>query len=99
LGTIFDVCSIFKPNASIAKVVEDIGKLGKGLTKPDHIIIVGGPGKSRDRNFHYLVENDLNFIADWTLNTNVGVVRLFERHDKLWLNGRFEARIYGLIGP
>jgi hypothetical protein len=30
LGTKFDVCSIFKPNAPLAKVA-DIGKLGKGF--------------------------------------------------------------------
>jgi hypothetical protein len=33
LGTKFDMCSIFKPNAPLAKVVEDIRKLGKGPTK------------------------------------------------------------------
>jgi hypothetical protein len=27
LGTKFDVMSIFKPNATLAKVVEDLGKL------------------------------------------------------------------------
>jgi hypothetical protein len=51
---------------------------------------VGGPGNSLDRNFHYSIENDLNFIADGTLNTNVGVVSLFERHDKPWLSGGLE---------
>jgi hypothetical protein len=39
------VCSIFKPNAPLAKVAEDIGELRKGLTKQDNIIIVGGAGK------------------------------------------------------
>jgi hypothetical protein len=91
LGTKFDVCSIFKPNASLAKVVEDTGKLGKGLTKQDHIIIVGGPGNSPDRNFHYSVENDLNFIGDRTLNTSVKVVGLFEMNDKPWLSGGLDA--------
>jgi beta-lactamase superfamily II metal-dependent hydrolase len=33
LGTRFDVMSIFKPNATLAKVVEDLGKLSKDLTK------------------------------------------------------------------
>jgi hypothetical protein len=28
--------SIIKPNAPLAKVVEDIGKLGKGLIKQDY---------------------------------------------------------------
>jgi hypothetical protein len=41
LVTKFDVCSIFKPDAPIAKTVEDIGKLGKVPDKQD-IIIVGG---------------------------------------------------------
>jgi hypothetical protein len=50
LATKFDICSIFKPNVPLAKVVEDIGKFGKDLTKQDHIIIVGGPGNSLDRN-------------------------------------------------
>jgi hypothetical protein len=46
LGIKFDIVSIFKPNAPLEKVVEDLGKLGKGLTKQDHIVIVGGPGSS-----------------------------------------------------
>jgi hypothetical protein len=33
LGSKFDICSIFKPNAPLANVVEDLGKLGKDLTK------------------------------------------------------------------
>jgi hypothetical protein len=32
LGTKFDMCSIFKPKAPHAKVVEDTEKLGKALT-------------------------------------------------------------------
>jgi hypothetical protein len=71
MGTKFDMSGIFKPNAALAKVVEDIGKLVKGLTKQDHIIIVGGPGNSLERNYHYSIENDLNFIAE-------GFVSLFE---------------------
>jgi hypothetical protein len=58
LGNKFHIVSIFKPNAPLASVVEDLGKLGKGLTKQDHIVIVGGPG--------------VNFIAERTSNTNVG---------------------------
>jgi hypothetical protein len=91
LGTKFDICSNFKPNSSLTKVVEDIRKLGKGLTKQHHIIIVGGPANSLDRNFHYSIENDLNFTADRTLNTNVGFVGPFEKHDKPWLSGGSEA--------
>jgi hypothetical protein len=62
LSSTFKVTSIAKPNASLAKVVEDLGKLGKGLTKQDYIVIVGGPGKSLDRH-HYAMEKDLSFIA------------------------------------
>jgi hypothetical protein len=36
--------SIFKPSDPHAKVVEDIRKIRKELTKQDHIILVGGPG-------------------------------------------------------
>jgi hypothetical protein len=51
-GTKFDVCSIFKPNASLAKVVENIAKLGKD-TKHDHVVIVEGPGNSLELHYHY----------------------------------------------
>jgi hypothetical protein len=50
LGKGFDIVSIFKPTAPLANVVEDLGKLGKDLTKQDHIVVVGGPGNSLDRN-------------------------------------------------
>jgi hypothetical protein len=63
LGSKFDICIIFKPNAPLANVVEDLGKLCKDLTKQDHIIIVGRPENSLDRNYHYSIEDDLNFIA------------------------------------
>jgi hypothetical protein len=76
----------FKPNAPLANVVEDLRKLGKDLTKQDHIIIMGGPGNSLDRNFNYCIEKDINFIAERTSNTNVGFVNLFKRRDKLWMN-------------
>jgi hypothetical protein len=91
LGTKFDICSTFKPNAPLAKVVEDTGELGKGLTKKDHIIIVGGPGKSLERNYHYSVENDVNFIAERISNSGVGFVNLFERHEKPWMNWRVRS--------
>jgi hypothetical protein len=46
--------SILKPNASLAKFVEDLRKLGKGVSKQDHILIVGGPGNSLDNeHYHY----------------------------------------------
>jgi hypothetical protein len=91
LGTKFDICNIFKPNAPHAKVDEDIGKLGKGLNKQDHINIVGGPGNCLEKNCYYSIENDLNFIAERTSNTSTGSVNLFERHDKLWINGRVRS--------
>jgi hypothetical protein len=53
LGTKFEVHSIFKPNAPLVYVFEDMQKLGKGLMKQDHIIIVGGQEKSLERNYHY----------------------------------------------
>jgi hypothetical protein len=49
---------------------------------------VGGPGNSLERNYHYSIENDLNFIAKRTSNIDVRFVNLFERHDKPWMNGR-----------
>jgi hypothetical protein len=43
LGSKFEVCSIFKPNAPLA---EDLGQPGKGLTEQDDIVILEGPGNS-----------------------------------------------------
>ena len=48
LGTEYEVTSIIKLNAPLENVVEDLENLGK-----DHIVIVGGPGNSLDRNFKY----------------------------------------------
>jgi predicted Rossmann-fold nucleotide-binding protein len=48
VGYKFDVCSIFKTNALLENVVEDIRKLGKELTKQDYIVIVGGAENSLD---------------------------------------------------
>jgi hypothetical protein len=84
----YDILSISKPNAPLANVIEDLGKLGKELNKQDHIVIVGAPGKSLDRNYNYSIQKDTNYIAERTNNTNVGFVNLFQRHDKPWLNGR-----------
>jgi hypothetical protein len=36
LGPEYEVTSIFKPSAPLAEVAEDLGNLGKDLTKPDH---------------------------------------------------------------
>jgi hypothetical protein len=65
LGTDYEVTSIFKPNAPLANVDEDLTKLGKNLTKRDHVVIVGGPGNSPDRNYHYSIQKDINFIAEY----------------------------------
>jgi hypothetical protein len=71
LGTEYEVTSIFKPNAPLENVVEDLANLRKDLTKKYHIGIVGGPGKSLERNYHYSIEKDINFITRRTDNTNV----------------------------
>jgi hypothetical protein len=44
----FEVCSIFKPNAPPANVIEDVRKLGEDLPKQDHTVIVVGAGNSLD---------------------------------------------------
>jgi hypothetical protein len=64
LDTEYEITRICKPNAPLANVVEDLGKLGNDLTKWDPIIIVGGPRNSLDRNDHYSMKNDINFIAE-----------------------------------
>jgi hypothetical protein len=57
------MCSNFKPSDPLAKVADIIGKIPKRIIKQDHINIVGGPGNSLDRLYHYSIENDLNFIS------------------------------------
>jgi hypothetical protein len=77
LGKDFDIVSIFKPNVPLTNVVEDLGKLGKNLTKKDHVIVVGGPGNSLDRNYNYSIVKDINYIAERTMNTNVELTTSF----------------------
>jgi len=55
LGSKFEVCRIFKPNATPAKV-EDVRKLSKDLTKQYHIVIMGGTGNSLDINQYYSIK-------------------------------------------
>jgi hypothetical protein len=55
------------------------------------LVVVGGPGNSLDRNYSYSIEKDINYIAERTTNTNVESVNLFQRHDKLWMNGRVRS--------
>jgi hypothetical protein len=52
---------------------------------------VGDPGNSLYRNYHYSIENYLNFTAERTSSTSAGFVNFFERHDKLWMNGRVRS--------
>jgi hypothetical protein len=85
--TKYDKCSIFKPSDAHANDVKDMGNIHKGHTK-DLIIILGEPGNILDKNCHYSIENDLNFIAEMKSNTSVGSVNLFEGSDKLWMGGR-----------
>lgn len=42
LGHEYDVCTIFKPNAKLNQVIEDIDKLTKDFTVKDAVIIQGG---------------------------------------------------------
>jgi hypothetical protein len=85
------VCSVFKPNAPLTKVVEELWRFGKCLTKQNHIVIVGGVQNSLDRHYYYLTEKDLNFIAERTTNTNVGFVNLFKSQSNTWMNGRVRS--------
>jgi glycerol dehydrogenase-like iron-containing ADH family enzyme len=62
VGSKFEVYSTYKPNAPLAKVDEDVRKLGKDLTKKDHIVIVGGAGKNLDINQYYSTAKDLNSL-------------------------------------
>jgi hypothetical protein len=91
LGTKYDMWSIFKSSDPHAKVVQDMGKIRKRLTKQDHIIIVGGPGNSLGTNYHHSMLNDLNFIAERTSNNSVGFVNLLESNDNIWLGGRVRS--------
>jgi hypothetical protein len=91
LGTDYEVTSIFNPNAPLANVVEDLGKLGKNLTKQDHVVIVEGPGNSLGRNYHYSIEKDINFIAERISNTDVWFVGLYRRHDKPWMDRKVRS--------
>jgi len=84
-GTEYEATSIFKPNARLENIVEDLENLGKDLTKKAHIVIVGGPENSLERNYHYSIEKDLNFIAGRTDHT-VRFVNLLSRHDEPWIN-------------
>ncbi|KAJ4441319.1 hypothetical protein ANN_11173 [Periplaneta americana] len=78
----------FFRSAGLTHVTEDLVKLSSGFTKRDHIVIVGGPGNSLDRDVSYSVERDLENISKDSSHTNVEVVELFDRYDKPWLHSR-----------
>jgi hypothetical protein len=86
LGNKFYTISIFELNAPLSGVVVDLRKLGKGLTKQDHIVIVGGPGKSLDRKYYYSVKKYIRFVAERKTNTNVEPINLFKWLEKQWMN-------------
>jgi hypothetical protein len=75
-------------NTPLAKVGEDVRKLGKDLTEQYHIVIEGGAGNSLYINPDYSIAKDIDFIADRTKNTNVGFVNLLRIYDKQWMNWR-----------
>jgi len=91
LGTEYEVTIIFQRNAPLENVVEDLANLGKDLTKKDHFVIVGGPGNSLERNYHYSIEKDLNFIARRTDHTNIRFVSLLRRYDEPWMNRKVRS--------
>jgi hypothetical protein len=76
------VTNIFKPNATLGNVVAELKTLSKDLTKDDHVIIVGGPGNSLDRDLNYKTENDMDNIAKNSIHTNAGFVGLLDHHDR-----------------
>ena len=88
LGTEYEITSIFKHNAHLTNVAEDLGKLGDNLIKPYHIIIVGETGNSLGRYYHYSNEKDINFIAERSDNTNVKYANLF------WFGVKFSFLTY-----
>ncbi|KDR16343.1 hypothetical protein L798_10058 [Zootermopsis nevadensis] len=76
------VTNIFKPNVTLGNVAGELETRSKDFTKDDHVIIVGGPGNSLDRDLNYKIENDMDNIARNSLHTNVGFVGLLECHDR-----------------
>jgi hypothetical protein len=64
LDTEYEVTSIVKPSARLANGVVDLAKPGNDFTKRYHII-GGGPGNSLVINYHYSIENEIIFIAEF----------------------------------
>jgi hypothetical protein len=57
--------------------MKELGKLGKDLTKQDHIFTMEGTRNSLDKCYYYLIEKELSFVAERTVSTNVRFVNLF----------------------
>ncbi|KAJ4425506.1 hypothetical protein ANN_27700 [Periplaneta americana] len=91
LGSDYEICSIVKPSAGLTHLTEDLVKLSSDFTKRDHIVIVGGPGNSLDRDVSYSVEKDLENTSKDSSHTNVEVVEIFDRYDKPWLHRRVRS--------
>jgi hypothetical protein len=85
LGNEYEITNISKPNAPLADVDEYLKKFGNDLIMRYHIIIVGGPRNSLDRNYHYSIQRTSTSMQR-SNNTNVRFVHLFWRHDKYWIN-------------
>ena len=52
---------------------------------------MGGPENSLERNYHYSIKKDLNFIARRTDHTNVRFVNLLRRRDEPWINRKVRS--------
>jgi hypothetical protein len=76
----------FKPSATLGNVVGELKALSKHLTNDDHVIIVGGPGNSLDRDLNYKIENDMDDIAKNSIHTNVGFVGRLDRRERLHMS-------------
>jgi hypothetical protein len=63
-NTEYEVTSIVKPSARRANIVVDLEKPGNDFTKR-YLIIGGGPGESLVKNYHFSIEKDISFIADF----------------------------------
>jgi hypothetical protein len=55
----YAVTSMFKPNAAL-DVIGDLQALNKDLTKEDHVIIVGRPCNSLEKDLNYQPEKDMD---------------------------------------
>jgi hypothetical protein len=91
MGGEWDKC--FKKTwAPLANVVEDVRKIGKDLTKQDHIVTVGGAGNSLDINQDCLIDKDLLRRYDklWmkggVRSVNLQLDKTLMRHDMSHIN-------------